>query len=99
MRAPLPIMFAGLLTLALGGIAVAAPHGAKPRAKKDAPAGKNGSDVGKKATASRPVCKAAKPLAKPVRENSFVVLQITGDEIMPSSGTAIIRVTPVKRKV
>lgn len=95
-RAPLLISFAGLFGLALVGIAAAAPHGSKPKA--DAPAKTEPGPRKDQGRKPRVAAKAPKVESVPARENTFIVLQIDGDEIVPSSKTAIIRISPLKRQ-
>lgn len=95
MRAPLPIMFAGLCMLALAGVAGAVPHGT---VKKDNPPTKKKPVCAKDVVGRKTVAKAPKAAKLPDHLTNFVVLQIEGDSIVPSSKTAIVKVGPSKRK-
>lgn len=96
-RAPLLISVAGLFGLTLGGIAGAAP--VKTTKTSTSSVTKTKTVVCKTTTTrkSTPVAKGPRVQSTPARENNFMVLQIEGDEIIPSSKTALIRITKVKR--
>lgn len=89
MRAPLPVMFVGLCMLALAGVAMAVPHGT---VKKDVPPTK------KKPVATKSAASTKKVAKLPGHLSNFVMLQIEGDSIIPSSKTVIVKVNPTKRK-
>jgi hypothetical protein len=98
MRAPLPIMFAGLSMLAMAGAAMATPRGTSP-VKKDTPHAKKKPVYSvKNAAARKTAAKAPKVAKRPEHLSNFVVLQIEGDLIVPSSKTAIVKIGPNKRK-
>ena len=98
MRAPLPIMFAGLSLLALAGAAMATPRGASPVKKDTSHTKKKPVACAKDTVARKPSAKAPKAAKRPEHLSNFVVLQIEGDSIVPSSKTAIVKIGPNKRK-